>query len=68
MCYNDGKAQIYMCKKRAAKRSRNKKKGFQEVYCSEKKVMTEAGFEPSTSGLVSIAHQLLSQTSITWHI
>jgi len=27
----------YMCKNGAAKRPRNKKKGFQKVYCSEKR-------------------------------
>ena len=61
----------YMYKKDAAKKSRGKKKSFQKLYYSEKKEgMTEAGFEPSTSRLVSLAHQLLSQTStsINWHI
>ena len=41
------------------------KKSFQKVYYSDKKKkdMTEPGFEPSSSGLVSLMHQLLSQTS-----
>ena len=58
----------YMCAKNVLQKVPEVKKSFQKVYYSEKKVMTEAGFEPSTSGLVSITHQLLSQTSITWHI
>ena len=54
----------YMCKKCVAKRSRGKKKFPKSILQRQKKKdMTEPGFEPSSSGLVSLMHQLLSQTS-----
>jgi len=59
-----------MCKKGAAKRSRGKKKFPKSILQREKKVTTEVGFEPNTSGSVSVACQLLSQMSTltAWHI